>query len=446
MSRRKLYLNRNQQEQEGQEDKSIIPAPERFEEVLKASETPQVKPIRKNKLILSSPATYASSGDPLQDAVDEGARLREAPIERKNGRVKSAIIRALNGASQMAREGIRTGHRNPLLLAAGGAIGGAASGSIDDLQDERAERQEAIAKNEERQGFLLKSRKEMAGIKAVETMNKLREAQAESYDGTQDVKARAALMRELQNRMKVTGGKFDPADARSVELARELEITPRNKPAGINWQRVRQVTVHGRDHLVFLDFDEQGDLVFRRINAEGGVEDFPADEQREIQNAIALEQANANRARNGQAPLMINPEITKPGFSRQPAESGVAGQRVAPAPVLIPTGEPAPEKPRSNYGRRRGAERRRSNQSSSSTGLDKYEEGSLRRAENDAAQSRARAAAARSRGDEDEAKAHEEAARVAEETASKLRAKKGGRRASDRSAADPFNVFGRMKQ
>ena len=69
--------------------------------------------------------------DPVDAKLAKASALEAAPVKRKDGRIKSAIMKALQGASEMAREGIWARHRNPLLLAAGGAIGGAASGAIE---------------------------------------------------------------------------------------------------------------------------------------------------------------------------------------------------------------------------------------------------------------------------------------------------------------------------
>jgi hypothetical protein len=387
------------------------------------------------------------TGDLLADTNKYIAELSAYKPENHNSRWKSIALTAVRSFLQ----GLSSGS---LTQALGAMIFGIGYGAFHPQADEEFAKQHNLSQAEHAQAKEMARRMNTAKVQEAEADAKIKTQNASGEGDGQNLspKRRSELMREYQARLKATGGKFDPKDARQVEIARILDFTPKDKPtkAGMNWQRVRNVSAGGRDHLVYLDFDENQKIVYQVIQPDGEqplTPDVQREIQNQIQNAIQLENVNANRSRNGDVPLMINPPAASPAPAPSqpaPAETLPTFNSPSKPPVLVPV--PGAKAPAPIYQRRGGGRSsRRAAGGSPSGGLDKYEESALRKAENDSAQSRARAEAARARGDDGEAAAHDEAARVAAETASKLKAKRSGRRSSDRSPSprrgDPLGIL-----
>lgn len=178
-------------------DKSVIPDEDKFSAIMDASASPGDTPAPTNNIKAPFTLIKRSSGDPYQDTVDEGIRLRTEPITDKDGRVKSFLKAAIVGAGQAANRALAAGSRRPLLDALGGAIGGGVAGAVHPTWNEENQRREDIAKNDEKQGFLLKSRKDLAGIKSVEAETQLKNAQAAAMPGKAEEKARKDAQQQL---------------------------------------------------------------------------------------------------------------------------------------------------------------------------------------------------------------------------------------------------------
>ena len=106
--------------------------------------------------------------------------LNTMPVEKKNGKLKSALLGALKGAGEAATLALQSKSDNPLAAMIGGAAGGAIGGGVNDKWDEQAERNQEIAQNQQRMGFILKRRKAQADITGQEAETDLKRAQAEA--------------------------------------------------------------------------------------------------------------------------------------------------------------------------------------------------------------------------------------------------------------------------
>ena len=392
------------------------------------------------------------TGDLLADTNKYITELSAYKPKDNNGRWKSIALTALRSFVQ----GLSSGSFTQAL---GAMIFGIGYGTFHPQADEEFAKQHNLSEAERTQAKEIARRMNAAKVVKAETG-----VTGKGVAGDADSKRRAALMREYQQLIKITGGKFDPQNARQKEIVDELNITPKDKPAkggGMNYARVKNINAGGRDHLVYLDYDESGKIVYQIIQPDGE-QPLTPDDQRVIFNAISLEGVNTNRSRNGDAPLMINsPGASSPETQTPPVPTTTTtapSERLprfnAPkSPVLVPVPgakAPAPAYPRRGGGARhsRRAGGSSGSSSSNSSRTDDIQESQAARYRSDAAFNAAKAAEARARGEDDVAQAYDNAARVAQgnlDNLEKRRGARGGRTsAPTRSAprrSDPLGLF-----
>jgi hypothetical protein len=289
----------------------------------------------------------------LDERLAKLEELETSPVKDKNGRVRSALWGALLG---LLRGGI------------GGAIGGGLVGVFKPDFDEKLKRVQDIAKARNDVDAVMEIGKARAQIEEMRARSE--NLRGKNEPGAVDARSRAAAMRELQGRMKMTGNRFDPSDARSVELAQSLSITPRTKGSSFNPQRLKVVD----DNLVYVDFDEEGRMVMDVIQTRDG-KPLPPKEAERIRNAIQLEGVNVQRGRVGQPPLMINsgdaPATTSPASApsvRDPKFGAIPGAVEDTPSLTRPALTPVPgaTAPLARGGYRRGSYRGRSSGRASS--------------------------------------------------------------------------------
>jgi hypothetical protein len=451
-------------------DAGTVPADARFDEVLKASETSQT-----GGAAASAQAEPAQTAPPLEESPEaEYARLSKEKPKDRNGRLKSSLLNLLDRVGASAQQELASGRaidEYSLARMGGAAAGGAIRGGADPAIDERT-----------------KSKRRMLELQGqIKWTQESQRYQAQTARMAQTRTAGGQTPAQLSSQRRTYSNflsKFYPhgykrgtrADVDSELVRLEMEpppALPRKGGSGFNPQRVKTV---GSD-VVYVDSIDGEPVVVKIYSSSGMTE---AEKRRQ---AIDIARLNQARSRDGQPPLefpeevysqdgapapAIQPRAASPAPGAAPgAAPGVAPiatpEPVTPAPapgsqagdprlVPVPGGKPEPvtnTRIRPRHGRggggRRGGRAASSGGAGGSGGLDKFEQGRLDKYENEAAQARARAASLHSRGEDGSAEL--EAARVAEQTASRLKAKQGGRggRGAPSTAAprrgDPLGIL-----
>jgi hypothetical protein len=447
-----------QQEPSPGADVGVVPVSQRYDEVLSAAAAaaPASAP-RLGSFVGERPGSaptpppdeeLAAVQTDFNRAQEKRSEAFNRPTNDRNGRLRSILKMAGVALQQFNnfRPGGNWGEFARTAVGAGGIVFGTAlHPSIDEEMAREhdlpiAER--ALDEAGKRLDGTIDRRSKLAAAR-------LKETQASGYPDVQDAKQHAQKLREVATRLRVMGGTYTPNKDKVLDsLVEELGASPKRGGSGFNAQRLKVVG----GNLVYVEHPDLPPVVLYTAGMS------EADHQR---NAVALEQVNTYRYRQGLPPLMFTSDLSDDLPVAPPPLGSFVGDRPAPAvpaaapapvvgapasPVLSPIPGAKVPPAQTYYGGRGGGGRHRSGGSGSGTpsgagGLDKYEESALRKAENDSAQSRARAATARSRGDDAEADAHDEAARVADETAAKLR-QKGGITASAPAQSAPRHPSG----
>jgi hypothetical protein len=342
----------------------------------------------------------------------------------------------------------------------GGAIVGAVTGATPQgrlLSDQNWKR---VALSGVYQNLKAQSDEQMKQAK----LNHLNaETQALNARGSQDgqtARTRSQALGEAARRLRMMGGTYQPGkDAQLDAIVQQYGLAPKQRGAGgFNSQNIKVV---GNQMVYVENVDGKPTPVVIYSNDE-------LTPQERTRNAIALESVNAQRARNGQAALMISEDADAPGqATAQPptsqAQPGAqsagppgAGQTTPPpattaapvtapqtrAPVLTPV--PGAKPPVMNNGRHRQRSYSRAasgGQKSDQIGAS-LEARDAARYSQEAVNARAQAAAARARGEDDVAASWEQAARTADENARKVGSRRGSRQSTPQPKKnDPLGIL-----
>jgi hypothetical protein len=481
-------------QQEGKEytpspDAATVPDADRFDEVMKASETGQPGGASTS----AQPAPAQTAPPPEESPEAELARLRKEKPKDRNGRLVSALLNLLDQAGAGANQVLASGHpvdEYGLANIAGRMIGGAGRGALDPAIDERA-----------------KSRRRMLELnQQIKQKLEVQKLQAQTARIAQPHAASGLTPAQLSSQRRAYSnflGKFFPqgykrgtrADVDSELNRLEMEpppALPRKGGSGFNPQRVKTV---GSD-VVYVDSVDGDPVVVKIYSASGMTE---AEKRRQ---AIDIARLNQARSRDGQPPLEFPEEVYSqdgapasaiqpraaspaPGAAPQPAPSvatepiqaapapsaaspvtppaatppqeSIPAARVRPRePKLAPSGAP-PEPVTNTRVRPRGGGgrfRRGSASSGGSSRTDDIQESQAARYRSDVAFNAAKAAEARARGEDEVAQSYNNAAKVAQgnlDNLEKRRGARGGRAAraaapsqpaSPTAPTDPFGIFG----
>lgn len=353
---------------------------------------------------------FRNTGDHLKDLQDFAAQYETYKPQNHNSRAKSIGLAVLYNVVNALSSG--QGLAGAIIPAIAGAIHAAVDPSIDEqhAKDRTMARTDAQIKRE------IGRRLEMAGLQKAEADALLKTQEAADYPDKlrreERAKREAALAKdraEFDDIVKKYFPKGLPANvdpalvSRAKELGYPLDLIPDKPPPP------PPPPLGSPQNRPFAITPGQAVLV---PDGQGGMKAVPVSD--------------------------VDGKPLQPMTDYQQQQLILEKQRIAQF---------------AGRGRRRGS----GGGSSAVGGLDKYEQGRLDKAENEAAQSRAFAASARSkaqqareRGEdpskhEAEARASEDAARVADATANRLRAKQGARRSSDRpatpKAGDPLGIL-----
>jgi hypothetical protein len=444
-------------------DLGEVPNGQRYDEVLDASGVQETRPAGVPASTQATPAPR-SRVQQLQEQYDSEQESYQHPKDR-NGRFVSSLLALLDGAGEGARDVLSSGRpvdTYGIANIAGRAIGAGARGGVQPQLDERQK-----SKNR-----MLDLKQQIGEAVAIQRAQAQTQATATRAAGGQNPVQLATRRQSFSNFIS----KFYPNGYKRgmrQDIDAELERLQMEPPPALPKKAGPGKPMVASPGQGVLVSDGSGGYEFKIPHGEEGApapqmtpyqEAQISDGERDL--AVRLGQYNLSRAYANLPPVTFedwkaagSPDAPQAGGAaasgsqRGPAPTAPAqptpAETIAPSGIrprgakLVPSGTP-PEavpsrgsiRPRARSGRFR-AGRAASAGSSSSGGLDKYQESALMRAENESAQSRARAEAARARGDDKEADAHDEAARVAEETAAKLRKKGGITTAAPAPAARP---------
>lgn len=403
------------------------------------------------------------TGDYLTDSEKYLRDLDAYEPKDNNGFWKSVALTA----GRAFLQGLSSGN---LIYALGSAIFGAAHGVFDRGADEKFAKQYNISQTEHKRARVIARRMELARMRGTEAEASVKVQAAADYPAQQAVKERKALWTELKNRLQANKGALSPDDSVGQEIAGKLNAVVKMQGRGGGPRLVPNSQRFSDGQYVGLEYGPDGGVV-PVVYFDNGSGEM---ESRRL--SISLAEFNLRLAREGLPPVQFSgdasPQSSAPlpagpatpemlggaGGSNLPTNNTIVtppysvpvGQPPNPStPQLVPTGAPAPvlperERREQRYERRRRERRGGGGSSSGAGGLDKYEEGDLRRAKTDLVKARAFAAKARAEAKSaegrledpslylEEAAAQEEAAREAESVVNTLEAKKGGRRSDDR--------------
>jgi hypothetical protein len=287
----------------------------------------------------ANPVTPDNHMKRINELLGQLDKLESVPDAKdKNGRWKSSLLGALHGAlMELATGGI------------GGALGGGAAGlvrgAVQPGWDERIKQHAEIARQQGHAAQALAIEKELSGIQntQAETAKKLSDATPT------EEKQRAALVKELNARMRITGGKLNPGkDPRQGDIAAQLGISTAFGGAKFNPQGLRTIRgADGVDRLIYASM-EGGELGARYIDVAGNA-GGNLSERDTKQLALELERENLNRSKSGLAPIGFADDGEAAGASSTPQTPTrptplapvPAGDAPAPLPQSSPT-VPAP--------------------------------------------------------------------------------------------------------
>lgn len=450
-------------------DKSIIAPPDRMDAVFQAGG------LRSG--IISQPSTISSSAATASTSPASSYIVRD-----KNGRptgispdtpaaakldAERALQQAITDYQPHKQSLLGSIARNALRGFAAGGPGGAIFGSIMG-----ATPQGRMSKDQNWKDVALAGVKQQIQEQSAEQMRQAQldhlnaETQAlnakNSSDG-QTARTRSQALGEAARRLRMMGGTYTPGrDAQLDVIVNQYGLAPKQRGAGgFNPQNVKVI---GNQMVYVENVDGKPTPVVIYSNDE-------LTPQERTRNAIALEGVNAQRARNGQAPLMIAPEVDAP--TSQPAMTNTTSspsqpQSQPPQPQSPQTNtSPAPVQPSGGQrpvlvpvpggsappASRRGGRGNNSRAARSSTGYQSrsqeigasLESRDAARYTQEAANARAQAAAARSRGEDDVAASWEAAASTADENARKVGTRQStGARTSTQTVpkkGDPLGIL-----
>jgi hypothetical protein len=283
----------------------------------------------------ANPVTANNHMMRVNELVDQLDQLERVPDAKdKNGRWKSSLLGALHGALQ----GLASG-------GLGGALGGGAAGlvrgAVQPGWDERIKQHAEIAKQQGHVAQALAIEKELSGIQntQAETAKKLSDATP-----TEESR-RGALVKELNARMRITGGKLNPSkDPRQGDIAAQLGISTAFGGAKFNPQGLRTIRgADGVDRLIYASM-EGGELGARYIDVAGNAGGTLSERDRK-QLALELERENLNRSRSGLPPIGFADDTDGAGASTTPQTPPPLLTRPLATPGGQPQATPAPTVP-----------------------------------------------------------------------------------------------------
>lgn len=298
------------------------------------------------------PSRLARHEERINELLDKLDALENNPTHPQHGRAVSALIGAL--------QGLATGGVGGAI--AGGVLGAASPKTIQRIQDHA-------------QALKLRGQINEA-VKLEQMITNIEHVQSETarnqavLSGTNtEAKERAALVKELTSRMRVTGNRLDTkTDPRQGEIAAKLGISTSFGGARFNPNAVRTLRgSDGVDRAVYFRM-AGGKVEGQYIDVNGNPGE--ALSERDKRNlALDLERENRQRAEDNLPPLKFNDGLNVPlpapaGRIRTVEqgqevgdsfdESTPSGIVVPPAPsMLVSTGAP-PAKITSQFRRRGG--------------------------------------------------------------------------------------------
>jgi hypothetical protein len=352
--------------------------------------------------------------------------------------LKSGLLGILRGGLQgFAQTGSFAG-------ALGGAISGGVGGAVHPQWDEELKRVAAVYQQRGKVAQALEIEKELGQLDEMDA--RAQAARAKGSPDAQVIKSRSQALGEAARRLRLMGGVYMPGKDTALDaIVGQYGLSPKQKGAGgLNAQALKVVDGN-LTYTTMVDGQPTPVVLWSAGMSK-------SDRER---NAIALAGVNAQRARNGEVPLMLSedlqgsPDTTNPtdGTTEQTPQAqapttytGPRGPGAAP-PVSNPSTAPAPAvgssvltpvpgaKPTAPLGGRYGSSGRRSGRASSSSRSDSIgdslEARDAARYTQEAANARAQAQSARARGEDDVAQSWETAAQTADENARKVGRRRG---------------------
>jgi hypothetical protein len=280
---------------------------------------------------------FQNTGDYSADTSRYIEALKNYKPEDHNGTWKSIAL----SAAHMFASALSGGN---IAGALGAAIFGATVGAFRPRFDEELAKRYNLSRAEQEHAKDIARHLADLHVKEAEASLATKQAAVANAPAKNDAAARKRDFTELNQRLRAMGGKYYPGQDEALDkLVDKYGFSPKTGGGGgFNPQALRPVgnkltytqSVNGKPVAVVLFSNDE------------------LTKEEKIRNAIAVEQVNAQLYRNGQPPLMVNPEFMEdgelPAPAQQPQPAPTQDSKPSaqpPAAKTLPTFNPSPASP-----------------------------------------------------------------------------------------------------